>query len=66
MIYTLAICAKFNLGPCSKMVSDAYDAVTAICTDGLRLLMFVHFCHKASSILHNEGNFFIYSYMLQR
>lgn len=37
------------------MVIDAYAAVPLICTDGLKLLMFVKFCNVASSILHDQG-----------
>lgn len=41
------------------MVADAYAAVSSICTDGLKLLMFVKFCRDVNVILHNEGNSFI-------
>jgi len=37
------------------MIADAYAAVLLICTDGLKLLMFVNFCIKAKNILHAEG-----------
>jgi len=49
------VCAKFNLKPCEKMVSDAYAAVSTICTDGLKLLMFVKFCKIADNILFDQG-----------
>lgn len=39
------------------MVIDAYAAVPYICTDGLKLLMFVKFCSIASNILYDQGNF---------
>lgn len=57
MIFSLAICARFNLEQCLKMVSDAYEAIPEICTNGLKLLMFVKFCKKVNTILHNEGIF---------
>lgn len=41
------------------MVIDAYRAVSFVCTDGLKLLMFVKFCQEANIILLNEGNFFV-------
>lgn len=56
MIFALAVCAKFNLKQCVKMVADAYSAVSLICTDGLKLLMLVKFYTEASSILHDQGN----------
>jgi len=40
------------------MVADAYAAVSLICTDGLKLLMFVKFCDIAKDILHEDGNYF--------
>lgn len=55
LIFALAVCAKFNLEPCKKMVTDAYAAVSTICTDGLKLLMFVRFCTKANNILFDQG-----------
>jgi len=39
------------------MITDAYAAVSFICTDGLKLLMFVKFCKEVRSILQTEGNF---------
>lgn len=39
------------------MVSDAYEALPEICTNGLKLLMFVKFCKKVNTILHDEGTF---------
>lgn len=39
------------------MITDAYAAVSFICTDGLKLLMFVKFCKEVRIILHTEGNF---------
>lgn len=39
------------------MVSDAYEALPEICTNGLKLLMFVKFCKKVNNILHDEGTF---------
>uniref|UniRef100_A0A2H8U049 SS-A/Ro ribonucleoprotein n=1 Tax=Melanaphis sacchari TaxID=742174 RepID=A0A2H8U049_9HEMI len=55
LIFTLAVCAKFNLKQCIKMVTDAYAAVSTICTDGLKLLMFVKFCSVANNILFDQG-----------
>lgn len=52
----LAVCAKLNLEQCVQMVADAYSAVPLICTDGLKLLMFVKFITVAISILHDQGN----------
>lgn len=63
MIFTLAVCTRFNLESCKKMVSDAYAAVSSICTDGLKLLMFVKFCSDAKSILHDEGKF-VYTFLM--
>lgn len=40
------------------MVTDAYNAVTVICTDGLKLLMYVKFCTDVNTILFDEGNLF--------
>jgi len=40
------------------MVADAYAAVSLICTDGLKLLMFVKFCDMAKDILYDLGNYF--------
>lgn len=45
------------------MVADAYAAVSSICTDGLKLLMFVKFSSDAKSILHNEGIIFLYIFI---
>lgn len=53
------MCAKFNLIQCQQMVSDAYNAVLSICTNGLKLLMFLKFCHDVNIILYNEGNLFV-------
>ncbi|XP_060851709.1 uncharacterized protein LOC132930067 [Rhopalosiphum padi] len=55
LIFALAVCAKFNLKSCIKMVTDAYKAITEICTDGLKLLMFVKFCTIANKILFDQG-----------
>lgn len=60
MIFTLAVCSRFNLKECVQMVSDAYKAVSKICTDGLKLLMFVKFCNIANQILKDEGNICVY------
>lgn len=62
MIFALAVCARFNLKQCVQMVADAYKAVSIICTDGLKLLMFVKFCNTANKILKDEGNMCINSY----
>lgn len=43
------------------MAVDAYAAVSLICTDGLKLLMFTKFCEDAKSILYDEGNIFFIS-----
>lgn len=51
----MAVCAKFNLKQCEKMVADAYAAVPLICTDGLKLLMFVKFYNLAAEILYDLG-----------
>jgi len=40
------------------MVTDAYAAVSTVCTDGLKLLMFVRFCTKANNILFDQGKYF--------
>jgi len=40
------------------MVADAYAAVLPICTDGLKLLMFVKFCTIANNILFDQGEYF--------
>ncbi|VVC29540.1 TROVE domain [Cinara cedri] len=48
LIFVLAVCTRFNLEQCEKMVSDAYAAVSLICTNGLKLLMFVKFCEIVS------------------
>ncbi|XP_029345221.1 60 kDa SS-A/Ro ribonucleoprotein isoform X2 [Acyrthosiphon pisum] len=55
LIFALAVCARFNLEPCVKMVADAYAAVSTICTDGLKLLMFVKFIKIADNILFDQG-----------
>ncbi|XP_029348648.1 60 kDa SS-A/Ro ribonucleoprotein-like [Acyrthosiphon pisum] len=55
LIFTLAVCARFNLKPCKKMVADAYAAVSTICTDGLKLLMFVKFIKTADNMLFDQG-----------
>ncbi|VVC32718.1 TROVE domain [Cinara cedri] len=55
LIFALAICAKFNKTQCVKMVADAYAAVSLICTDGLKLLMFVKFCQDVNTILYEKG-----------
>lgn len=53
----LAVCAGFNLKQCVKMVSDAYAAVSIVCTDGLKLLMFSKFYKTATRFLYKEGKF---------
>lgn len=55
LIYILAVCTRFHNN--EKMVTDAYQAFPSICTDGLKLLMFVKFCKQVNFILHEEGNF---------
>jgi len=40
------------------MVADAYAAVSTICTDGLKLLMFVKFIETAANILFDQGKYF--------
>lgn len=56
LILSLAICAKLTLNVnCVKMVQDAFDALSIVCTNGLQLLMFVHFCKIVGQILHQQG-----------
>lgn len=59
LIFVLAICAGFNLKQCVKMVTDAYAAVSIVCTDGLKLLMFSKFYKTAKLLIYKEGKFFI-------
>lgn len=42
------------------MVAAAYKAVPIICTDGLKMLMFVQFCNIAKVILHERGILFLF------
>lgn len=55
----LAVCAGFNLKQCMKMVTDAYAAVSIVCTDGLKLLMFSKFYKTATRFIYKEGKFFV-------
>jgi len=55
LIFALAVCAGFGLKQCEKMVADAHAAVLTVCSDGLKLLMFVKFYKTAISILCKES-----------
>ncbi|VVC28670.1 Hypothetical protein CINCED_3A009897 [Cinara cedri] len=55
LIFTLAVCTKFNMTQCAKMVADANAAVSIICTDGLKFLMFIKFCQDINIILYEKG-----------
>jgi len=57
-MYILAVCVKFKKDGCQNMITDAYEAVRTICTDGSKLLMFYVFCKIAAKILNEQGNFF--------
>lgn len=57
----MAVCTKFNMTQWVKMVGDAYAAVSLICTDGLKLLMFIKFCQDVNIILYEKGNYFKYN-----
>jgi len=58
------VCAGFDLKPCRKMVADALAAALTVCSDGLKLLMFVKFYKTAISFLYKEGKpFSSFKYM---
>lgn len=57
-MYLLAVCAKMNKNKYNKLVTDVYEALEIICTDGFKLLMFYRFCNTAAKILYEHGNFF--------
>jgi len=58
-MYLLAVCSKFHQEQCHQMVTDVYECLETICTDGFKLLMFYKFCNSAAKILHKHGNFFL-------